>query len=142
MKEMQNNFEELPEDMKKQVLILRKSKTKEECLKLAYDILTKKYQGKRFLTYFFIHRLFEKNIENIWKRNGFLHCTTMNYLLKTLLINSNFFKEKDIKFKWTLVWLISPHQYSQVNLGDKKINVDIWGANHGIKFGDYARGFH
>ena len=59
-------------------------------------------------------------------------------------------KEKDIVPKYSLTYYTSPHQYLQVRIGkmkeidlenDKFVNVDIWGAANGIKFGDYANGF-
>ncbi|MBT4541212.1 hypothetical protein HOC35_06900 [Candidatus Woesearchaeota archaeon] len=66
----------------------------------------------------------------------------MNYLLRLLLVKSKHFKEKDIVHKYSLVYYTSPHQYLNVKISkNKTINVDIWGAANGIKFGDYANGF-
>ncbi|MEI6597138.1 MAG: hypothetical protein WCL13_02910, partial [bacterium] len=66
----------------------------------------------------------------------------INYVMKTLLIKSDFFKDGDIRLKWTKIWYFSPHQYLQVNIDNKWINIDIWAYAYGIKFGDNAHGFH
>ncbi|MFH0923601.1 MAG: hypothetical protein V1825_02605, partial [Candidatus Falkowbacteria bacterium] len=121
----------------------------------AYEILIAKYRSQRIKTYTKLFNVFSNDIDKMWSQTGFLHCTNMNYLMRTLLIKSGFFNDSDIALKWTMVWYISPHQYIQVNMGmspnallsrnsqnNKKINIDIWGKSYGIKFGDYARGFH
>ena len=54
-----------------------------------------------------------------------------------------FFNEDDIKLRKSLSWWISPHQYLEVKISDNKsFNVDPWFRDYGIKFGDYAHGFH
>ena len=66
----------------------------------------------------------------------------LNYLFMIFLVKSGF-DYKDINPKWTLVYYLSPHQYLNIKINKKKpINVDSWGKSYGIKFGDYARGFH
>lgn len=131
----------LPRDMQIIVSELRESKNKEGCLKKAYDILIKKYTGCRIYERFF--DLFITNIGRLWNKNGGLHCTNLNYLLRVLLVNSGFFKDDDIKPKFTAIRYVSLHQYLKMRLDkDKFVNVDPWGASHGIKFGDYAHGFN
>jgi hypothetical protein len=122
---------------------LKESRSKEECLKAAYKILTSKYHGHRYLTYLRLFDLFEDDIEVIWSKSGFLHCTILDYLLRLFLVKSGFYKDSEIKHHWTMIWYISPHQFTEVKLSKKKsIFVDIWGKNNGIKYGDYAHGFH
>ena len=134
--------DKLPSVMLKTIEELKGSKDKRDCLNKAYNILITKYKGYKLRTYLLIHELFTMDLEKIWKRQGFLHCTSMNYVLKVLLIKSGFFNEEDIRDKWTLVWYISPHQYMQVRIGNEWINVDIWNSSYGIGLGDYAHGFH
>lgn len=123
--------------------ILKKSENKEDCLRKAYNILTKRFYGSRLKTITKIHYLFFSDLEKMWQKGGFLHCTKHNQLLKMLLLKSGFFKKEDIKLKWTTTWIISPHQYSRIRINDHKyINIDIWGYNRGIKFGDYAHGLY
>jgi len=132
----------LPGEMQKIINEIKKSLNKEECLKMTYDILVAKYRGNRIKTYMKLFDVFKHYIDMLWSKNGFLHCTNINYVMRTLLIKSNFFKEDDIRLKWTLIWYVSPHQYLQVKVDDKWINVDIWAYVYGIKFGDNAHGFH
>ncbi len=134
--------ENLNKDINAVIEELRKINDKELCLKKAYNIMIKKYHGERIRTYTRIFDIFSLNINSLWAKNGFLHCTSINYLLKTILIRTALFTEKDIKMKWTLVWYISPHQYLQVKINNKFINIDVWGRAYGIEYGDYAHGFN
>lgn len=133
----------LPKDMQLLVSKLKKSKNKEDCLKKAYSFLSKKYTGSRLKTYIRFFALFSSDIGKMWGKSGYLQCNKINYLLRILLVKSGFFKDEDIKLKWTLVWYLSPHQYLNIRLDkNKSVNVDIWGKAYGIRFGDYAHGFH
>jgi hypothetical protein len=132
----------LPLEMQKIINIISNLENKEECLLYIYNLLTKKYKGNRLKTFTKIFEIKEKNIELLWQKNGFLHCTNINYIIRSLLINSALFTESDIKIKWTLIWFFSPHQYLQINTDDKWVNIDIWSHNFGINFGDYSHGFH
>ncbi len=135
--------QDIPEEMQKIIEELKKINNKEKILYKAYDILVNKYQGQRWGTFLKLPLLFITDIYNLWQRDGFLHCTAMNYLLRILLIKTGRFRDEEIELKLTLVWYISIHQYIRVKISeDKFINVDIWGANYGINFGDYAHGFH
>lgn len=120
--------------------IKKSSKNKHEFLKRSYNFLAKKYLGVRLnLRY---AELFGIDLKKVWKKK-IIFCNTMNYLLRLFLIKSRMFAEKDIRIKWSLVLFVSPHQYLQIRASRNKwINVDLWGQDHGIKFGDYARGFH
>jgi hypothetical protein len=131
----------IPTNLQKVVNKLKNSKGKENCLKDAYKIITKKYWGcqtfKNFLD------LFVMNIKKLWKKKSPLHCTNLNYLLRFLLVKSELFKENEIEQKLTFVGYIWPHQYLRVKINNKKyINVDPWGKAHGIIFGNYAKGFN
>lgn len=132
----------LPDEMQKIVDEIKKSSGKEECLKKTYEILIAKYHGSHGKTYTKLIDVFEHDIGTLWSKSGFMHCTNINYVLRTLLIKSDFFKDEDICLKWTLVWYISPHQYVKVRVDNRWVDVDIWAYAYGIKFGDYAHGFH
>ena len=116
---------------------LKKAKSQKECLKQAYEFLTSRYHGERLATYTRIYQLFYPT-SVFWKRRGFIHCTTANNLLTILLVESGHFKKSDIRKKWTTIWIISPHQYLQVKVGKKWIDIDLWGK----RFGDHSYGFH
>ena len=133
----------LPKGMQDVVDKLKKSKNKEDCLRKAYDILSKKYRGCRFYTYRKFFDLFITDLDKLWAKNGCLHCTHCCYLVRVLLVESGFFKDRDIKLKWAFVWYVSPHRYLNVKIRENKsVNIDLWGKAYGIKFGDYAHGFH
>lgn len=139
---MKYSVEKLPSEMLKIVEGLKQMKSRKECLELAYDILTKRYKGKRFRTYIALHQLFINNPKKLWNKK-YLICVKTNYLMRIFLVASGFFKDEDIKSEWSLIWYVSPHQYLRVKLDNSEfINVDVWGENNRIKFGDYARGFH
>ena len=134
---------QLPSDMQLAIAKLKKSKDKEDCLRKAYEILAKKYYGNRLKTYIRFFELFNTNIEKAWNKDGFLHCTMLNRLLRILLVKSGFFRDSDIKTRWTSVWYFSPHQYLEVMLADDElVKIDVWANAYGIGFGDYAHGFH
>ena len=132
----------LPDDMQKIINEIKKSLNKEECLKKVYEILIVKYRGYRVKTYLKLFDVFVHDISILWNKNGFMHCGNINYVMRALLIKSDFFSEDDIRLRWTLIWYISPHQYLQVKIDDRLINIDIWAYAYGIKFGDNAHGFH
>lgn len=134
--------DKLPKQMQETINELKKSLDKNDCLKQAYEILTAKYRGQRIKTYTKLFNVFSKDIDKMWSQAGFLLCANINYLMRTLLIKSGFFNNSDIALKWTMVWHVSPHQYIHVIINNKKINIDVWASSRGIKFGDYARGFH
>ena len=128
----------LPPAMQKIADQLKKAKNKKEALHKAYHELTKRFRGEK---YFFIKKpgeLFVHDLNNIWTKKKVLTCTTVNYLLKVLLIKSGWFDKKDVINKWTLIHWKSPHQYLKIKLGKKLINVDLWGYDNGIPFGKYA----
>ncbi len=134
---------DLPQEMRSLIEELRAAKNKEQALKHAYNILTGRYKGQRLKTFTHFWKLFIKNPYKLWASTDFLHCTNMNFLLRILIVKSGWFTDEDIKPTWTFVWLFSPHQYLKIRLSESNyVNVDIWGAAHGISYGDYARGFH
>jgi|SRR5581483_6559750 len=133
----------LPAALEAAIVQLKESKDQTDCLQKAYQLLTTKYHGRRVKTYLRIFDLFFADINELWERNGFLHCTNMNYLLRVLLVKSGFFKDEDITARWTLIWYMSPHQYLVVRLATgKNISVDMWSKSYGIALGNYAHGFN
>ena len=133
----------IPAQMQRVVDQLRKTTTQEECVQQAYDVLTTKYHGNRIKTLIRLPELFTTSLDALWARNGFLHCTNLNRLLRALLQQSGHFAATDIKECWTLLWYVSPHQFLRVRMtGGKWVNVDVWSKSYGIPLGDYAHGFH
>lgn len=130
----------LPKDMQDAVNEIKGSQSKKDCLRKAYDVLSEKYAGCHICTRFF--DLFVTDLDKLWNKDGAAHCTTLDYLLRVLLVKSGFFKDENIELKLILIYIF-PHQYLKIKLSeDKFINVDPWGAKHKIKFGDYASTFN
>jgi hypothetical protein len=127
---------EIPAGMQEIVNKLKKCKTKEECLKTAYDELTKSHSGSMYGVWKYFPTLFIRNINKLWKRKK-LVCTNLTYLMRVLLIKSGKFTEKDVKYQ-TKISIIRPHVFLRANVGDKWVNVDAWGKANGIPFGEYA----
>lgn len=135
--------EKIPQGMQEAVAELQSLPSQEECLRRAYEIMTARFKGKRFKTVTRIPEIFSFNLEKFWNNPGFMLCHNMAWLLRILLVKSGHFKNEDLVGKWTQVWYISPHNYLKVKMRDGRVvNVDVWGANQGIKFGDYAHGIH
>lgn len=128
-------------DLLSVIEMVKKASGKKEALQMAYEIVTKKYRGYRFRTYVFFWRLLELDPDLIWKRSGFLHCTQQNLILKTILLESGWFKKSEIKLGHSLVWYVSPHQYLKVKLNNDWLAVDPWNSWFGAKLGEYASGF-
>jgi lysyl-tRNA synthetase class I len=75
----------LPNEMEKIINEIKKSLNKEECLKKIYQILILKHRGYRIKTYLKLFDVFMYNITKLWNKNGFLHCTNINYVMRILL---------------------------------------------------------
>ncbi len=131
------------ESLSQSVARLALLSSQEECLRMTYTLLSRKYRGYRIKTYLRFWELGVTDTEQLWARSGFLHCTHMNRLLRVLLVDSGHFTDEEIITRWTLVWGLSPHQYSVISMqsGDK-VFVDIWGKAYGVPFGNYAHGFN
>jgi hypothetical protein len=62
--------------------------------------------------------------------------------LMTLLVKSGQFELADVRFRWTNVYYLAPHQYAEIRLTDGSvIYLDCWSAAYGVPFGQYAHGF-
>ncbi len=135
--------QELPTGMVELVERVRSAKNKKQALQTAYEALAGKYRGYKAMTYLKLWRVWETDLDKIWQRSGFLHCTTMNYLLRIILIKSGWFKEEDIRFGYAMIWYISLHQYLKVRVAPNEwIKADLWYHHYGKKLGDYGHGFH
>ena len=131
----------IPEEMQAVVRRLKKTKSKEACLRMASEVLVRKYRGCLLYTYLNFLDLFAE-VPKLWEKTGCLHCTNFGYLLRILLVKSGWFRQEDITDKWTLIWYISPHHYVEVKLGrNKKKDIDLWSKVYGVRYGKHAHGF-
>jgi hypothetical protein len=122
---------------------LKINSSKEEYLRAAYNLITTQYVSGRANTILRFFDLFSTDVQEVWNRKGFLHCTNQNFLLTVLLIRGGYFNDADIRARWTLIGFTSPHQYLLVRLPDGKwVEVDCWARQYGVGFGGHAHGFN
>jgi len=86
--------------------------------------------------------LWKTDVDFLWNLKGHMHCQSLNYLIRILLIKSGKFKDSDITFKLTNTYYLTIHQYMIVEVGKKNIFVDPWYYRYGLEFGDHGHGYH
>ncbi len=131
----------IPEEMKQIAEELSRCKDKHELVHAAYTVLTHRFPWDRLKTFTHATDLFRTDLTYLRNRH-FLHCTNSLYILRHLLVASGAFHDSDIRLKWTLIRYVSPHQYAQVRIDNKRVDVDIRAATYWIKFWDHSSGFH
>jgi hypothetical protein len=113
----------------------------EAVYELVLDKTLHQYKHTRFKAAFYIPRAFVSDLSEIWQTHDFLYCTGINYLLYVLLIKSKYFKPEDVRVKHVFVNFFI-HQYLQVRIGDRYIDVDPAGTGiRGKPLGTYLRFF-
>ncbi len=127
----------IPEGMENLVSKLNKCKTKEECVKKAYNELNKTHKGSIGGVWKNLPSLFYRNINRVWKRKK-LACTSLTYLLRVLLVKSRHFTEDEIQYRTNIIG-ICPHVSLRVNTGKKWVNIDVYGNAIGVPFGKHVR---
>lgn len=120
---------------------VRKTRSVEEAMQKAVDILKAKYKAKRFETYLKYPRILEKDPNKLWKRSGFMHCPQQNYLFRILMVKSGKLRDSEIELGYSLVWHVSPHQFLKVHTPKRTLAVDPWNYELGAMIGKYASGF-
>jgi len=134
--------EKIPKDMEKKIKEFVKGKNKEEFLKESFFYLASRYSGSRINFVLKFGRLFEKNIFAIWSYRTYVHCTTMNYIFRIMLVKSGLFKDDDITLKLTNSWYVMVHQYLDIQFSENKhVTLDPWNYPFGIDYGKYGHGF-
>lgn len=109
----------------KRTAISLRAKDKEKTLKNVYNYVIKRYQGfeqrYKLLNY---PKLFYFDVNEIIKKDQFLACHQQNLILKTLLINTGQFRDKDFKLKETITNFGVIHQYLLININKTTYKVD------------------
>jgi hypothetical protein len=100
--------------------------TKEQTLKNIFDYTFNNHGGiagtiKKFTL---LKNLFLNNPEELINEKVPLYCHSQNLIIKTLLVNTNQIKERDIKVKWQLGTDLGIHQYLLVEINNKFFKVD------------------
>lgn len=128
-------------DMLQAINKVKQAKNQQQALDIAYELVGQRFQSYRFRTYWQLIHIFLNDPNELWQRTSFLHCHHQNFLLRILLIRSNWFTEDEIALGFGLVFYVSPHQYLKVKVDNRWIAVDPWNYTYGAKLGEYANGF-
>jgi hypothetical protein len=135
------NMYSLPKNLSKDILdtvsdLEKQSNSQMSFLQNVYNFVLEKnlkqWKHSRFGAGLNFHRLWVKDINEIWHTRGFVYCTGINFVVVNLLVQSRFFKSEDIKIKHTFANFV-PHQYLQVKVAGVWIDVDP--AEVGASFG-------
>lgn len=131
----------VPKELNNKIKEFSKSKNKEEFLKKSFFYIVNNWGGSRVNLICNFPRLRQKDLSKILKSHDYMHCTTMNYLLRVMAVKSSLFSDRDIKLKLTNTWYIIPHQYLEIKISNKRILLDPWNYQFGIDFGKIGCGF-
>lgn len=132
--------ERIPESMLAKINeIKNQSGGPEQFLNLAYDYLGSRFRSERLNTILKLDYLY-KSPEQAWQMNGYLPCTISNYLLKIFLVKSDFFRLEDIKARVVFLNFV-PHQYLQVKVNGRWLDVDVGKKQCGIPLGGRKKYF-
>lgn len=94
-----------------------------EYLEMAYRYVRERWHSERLRTITRLPLIFRTNIGEIWKAPGYAHCTTINFILYTLLARSRFFSVDDVRIRHTFFNGVL-HQYLQVRIENSWIDAD------------------
>ena len=127
----------IPDSMLEKIKELKNkaNTSKEKFLELSYDYLGNKYHSERLNTLFKFFDMY-RNLSWYWNKIGFIHCQWANFLLKIFLVKSEFFKEDEIRPRYAFLNFI-PHQYLQVKISNKWVDVDVDEKYKGYKIGEH-----
>ena len=132
----------LPYKLSVDINRLSKTSSQRSLAKKAFLYVVGNWGGPRYNMLFKFHRLFYRDISRIFKTKGYLHCTSMNYILRVLLVKSGLFSDSDISIRFTNTWFVCPHQYLEVKLDDGDVlYLDPWNYQFGISYGNVGSGF-
>lgn len=99
----------------------------EEYLNKAYNFVLSRWHAERIKTIYYFPLAFRRDVEKIWKRSGYAHCTTMNMILTVLLVHSGYFTAEDIRIHHTFLNMFI-HQYLTVRVNGVWVDADPGGA--------------
>ncbi|MCL5666479.1 MAG: hypothetical protein M1383_01790 [Patescibacteria group bacterium] len=138
--------ENLPEEMRQKIAELEnRTSTPSEYLQETYNLVLDKtlHQWKhgRLQAGIKLHRLFVKDLAEIWRTPKFVYCQAINCVVFALLAKSKFFTADDVKIRHVFLNFV-PHQYLLVKINNEWIDVDPAGAGiRGNGLGSHAEWF-
>ncbi|MCL5008881.1 MAG: hypothetical protein M1400_00890 [Patescibacteria group bacterium] len=122
----------VPDEMQKAIKDLEsKAASQQAYLQAVYDLVLEKtlhqWQHTRFKAGTRIYRMTVRDLKEIWSTQKFIYCGPINFAVFTLLVKSRYFTEQDIRVRHVFLNFV-PHQYLQVRIGEKWVDVDPAGA--------------
>lgn len=117
---------------------LNKIKNDEKFVKAVFLFVARKYKIAHNPITFIINlpKAFWHNPNKIIEKdNSIASCHVQNLMIETILLNSKRFSERDIKRKITFTLVI--HQYLEINVQDKTLQLDPWAYDEGIPYGKH-----
>jgi hypothetical protein len=124
--------ESIPNEIRQAITELEnKSQDQMSYLQAVYGLILNKtlhqWHHTRFKAGTKIHRVFVKDLSEIWQTKKFLYCMQINYAAYCLLTQSKFFTAQDVRTQQVFANLVS-HQYLEVKVGDAWIDFDPTGV--------------
>ena len=116
------------------------SRASSEYVARAYDFVRNRWHSERLKTITRLPLIFRTDITQIWNSPGYAHCTTVNFVLYTLLARSRYFTQDDIRVRHTFFNGVL-HQYLQVRIGHNWIDADPSTSYLHLPLGQRARLF-
>jgi hypothetical protein len=101
-----------------------KGKNKEETLKRIFDYVQKMYSSERYKLFLLPYKHFYYNVDKFVDKKQFFGCNVQSLVLRTLLLATNQFSEKDLKRKIVMTSFGTIHQYYLVNVKNKVFKAD------------------
>lgn len=123
---------DLPVEIRNTISTLENRSTdKQSYLQAVYDVVLDKnlhqWKHTRFKAATRLPRAFVKDLNEIWETQDFVFCMAINFVVFVLLAKSKFFKEDDVRVRHVFANFII-HQYLQVKVGEKWVDVDPAGT--------------
>ncbi len=132
---------DLPPDMRKTITELEhQSSDQKSFLEHAYVYMQDNWHSERLKTITALPLIFRTDIDEVWHSRGYAHCTTINFILYTLLVNSRFFTEEDIRIRHVFFNGVI-HQYLEVQVGLTWIDADPSTKYLRLPLGQHSRWF-
>ena len=129
---------DLPPEIKQAIAELEnKSHDRMSYLQAVYGLVLDKtlhqWKHTRFKAATRLSRAWDKDLSEIWQTRDFIYCTAINYLIFAMLASSKYFKTQDVRIRHMFVNFFI-HQYLQVNVAGKWIDIDPAGTGIRGKF--------
>jgi hypothetical protein len=78
----------IPEELTEKIREFSRSGDRERFIKDAFSYIVSRYGGARTGLISHFMRIFETDISKIYTTTGYMHCTTMSYLIRIMCIKS------------------------------------------------------